>query len=339
MRTYLENSGTHNILIFGDLNNYFDRKDVFYNNPNQDNTFRPPNPANLRKLNFIMSNLELADVFRYKNPDNSIFSFKPFGNNNYMSRLDYCLASPIFKHNCNIEYLPIHGTLFDHAAVLCQIDTYKKITGIKKIKNNLLDLKGLTQLGKLIIIESYLLNSDRDDIIFEPSMLIFNGIQQKWNLLYNLIIYRNKNYFKTDRLVECIIDDMIESIDNQFVNNCPPDFVNNLRLTVDISPFLNSLLNNLNAEIGIFQSNILNAKNRRLNNLIRLRSTYNPVSEFNAFMRVNTEISKINDNIIKHRLMKYMKWECINREKPTRSLCSIFSNNDKKTETLNLKGR
>ena len=141
MRAYLENSGTHNILIFGDLNNYFDTKDVFYNNPVNDNTFRPPNPANLRKLNFIMSNLELMDVFRHKNPQAQTFSFKPFGNDNYMSRLDYCLASPIFKHNCNIEYGPIHSTLFDHAAVMCEIDTFKKITGIKKLKTTNLTLK------------------------------------------------------------------------------------------------------------------------------------------------------------------------------------------------------
>ena len=64
MRNYLERSGTNNILIFGDLKNYFDERDVLHINPGQDRTFRPPNPVNLRNLSQMMVGLELIDAFR-----------------------------------------------------------------------------------------------------------------------------------------------------------------------------------------------------------------------------------------------------------------------------------
>ena len=271
----LDNNFNVKTIIGGDFN-VVPSNNAIRENLDLLNASNIPNSVNSKKLQEIIEKHSLTEIFRYSHPTKKIFSYSPFSNSDYSSRLDFFLVSKqILNSNSKVQYLPKLLKNFDHRPVLLSFfqDTNGKNLP-PTISNHKLNIIGTKQIIRLEIINT--LNDYLDSKLDEK--LLQNANIEILNFTTNLEYWLFSG--KKDKLLEQFLCNSLFHLD--LALDLLPDFetISKSQFFITSDSLLNTINNNILCKISTFQKKCLKAENCYLKHL---------ELQFNELQKLNDE--------------------------------------------------
>ena len=264
----------------------------------------------------------LLDPFREKYPLEKAFSFHPFSNRNYKSRLDFFLIStPLLKHIDQIVYPPRIIDLFDHSPVSITISASQPTPPSEsKINNTLLDIIGLETLTRVelhLILRDYFseLRSDTLTNVYEELM----WARKKF---CDLLFFFQES-LPTDKLIRNIIDFQILKIENLLICLPPWESIHEMICDIEHDLLLCTISNNLTLYISNLQKISMKKQNSYYHNLCKLYNKEQIAGNISGMKIIEKEIINLETEHISKLLSNSIYFDQIKNEHLTKSLLNL----------------
>ena len=329
------------LFLIGDFNMVMDTNPNLFSNLDLYGAITYPNKMNRDLLEELIHDYSLIDVFRNKYPKTIAYSYVPFSDRMYGSRIDFVLCNDKSSHLVSeIEYLPKLANCFDHRPIHCKIIFSNKM----RLKTNhgilppVVDKNNLNHppIEQIIRFETlFTLNQYSrqmiDSHIFQEAI---QNISTHLNSIKDSYIFYLK-YRPFDRLIPEYINYQLFLLDLA-MDTCNVDLnvPENLNLSIDYDLFLNTLVNNIIIRVSDYQREINRSMKAQLNffhsEFIRLSNSNN----FFEARKVEDEILRLKEKKIKNILSNSKFWLLTENERASKAFCKL-GKPLKKTSSLN----
>ena len=316
---FLENTNSDYFAFLGDLNTVLDMRPPVSNLDLYQNR-SIPNPRHRQIINEAICSGFVIDAFREKNKTMQAFSYHPFSQKSNRSRIDHFISSTcLFSFIDLVNYLPRLSNLFDHSGLSMKfISKTKKSNFLPKISSCLLNVIGLRQLVRIktleTILEHLLVVPVNTELSIRHARTAFQNLTQTI-----------KHYFCTpDPIIKLFIERNLFEIDMAL--DLLPDIksFSSLDFNIDKCLFFQTLINNLTIASNDYQNLFKSCQNSRLTSLYKSLVDESLNGNTLGVFEIEQKIVDINSEKIRAQLSQLKSWEILNKERASKSFCSIF---------------
>ena len=289
-----------------------------------------PNPRNSKKIEKILSNGELIDLFRAKNGNIKEFTFMGFNRaSSQRSRIDLAFCNKrMLKIVKKIKHIILQKKLFDHKACIIDLGgfTKSKNTGANMSMLNLPLTKVITHCSILTaVIENAKANEE-----IEGATEMVNGLRKKMiNIRSKLNICSNilsESVKKKDKLLKQIAEESEKNLKKELIMLPSIETVyDSCSFELNHSMLLQLILNEVTLDLKSFQAYQGKIKNHLVDTLhdeLRIELNKSPTDPFKIYS-IEEEISNIENEKLQEWIKRFNSWEIINREKSQKGFCAL----------------
>ena len=288
-----------------------------------------PNPRNSRKIENLINNGELKDIFRELNGNVKDFSYMSFNKaSSQRSRIDLSLCNSLMLRNIkSIKFVVLSKTLFDHKATILNFGGIpSKAMGANM---NILDQPLTNTIIHVATLNAVLENSIPYEEGGEAQELLNNTntkmieIRSKLNICSTILTEAVK---KNDKLLHEIFKsyETVLKKDLMLLPNIESLYKAS-KFNINDSLLLQVILNEITNSLKNFQAHYNRLQNHMVDLLHNdLRAEYNksPPDPFKIYL-LELKISEYETEKLNSWCARFNAWDILNREKTTKGFCAI----------------